>query len=287
MQLGKKSKTTDLFEKVRGDLGPEPEDSAPLVSNTPAAAAEKAPSARVSSSMDRDSIHITVAEKISAKLSRDGSLRSFEVTGDLQLRISDPTLTKVKLDLNADAGSAQFRTHPNVDKALFTRSKAIQLKDPSRGFPTNNSVGVLRWKVTSKADDSTTLPITFTVWANKGSEDSYTITVEYELGGQDSLKDVAVTIPFATSEPAVSSFDAVYEVSGDSLDWNIGVVDSENSGGAFEFEAQAEDESEFFPMQVKFAKTTPFADVDVSVSEGYDSKIPSPWLTASISRSRL
>ncbi|KAI9721709.1 MAG: hypothetical protein M1812_002043 [Candelaria pacifica] len=266
MQLGKKSKTTDMFERVRGDLGPEAEESAPLVSNTPSTTAtDKAPSTRVSSSIDRDAIHITVAETISAKLSREGSLKFFEVKGDLQLRISDPSLTKVKLDLTADPGTgAQFRTHPNVDKALFTNSKAIQLKDPSKGFPANNSVPVLRWKANAKADTTDVLPITFTVWVNKGSEDSYTITIEYELTGGDTLKDVAVTIPYTTSEPAVSSFDAVYEVSGDSLEWTIGTVDSETQSGAFEFEAQAEDESEFFPMNVRFSKTKPFVDVDVS-----------------------
>ena len=53
------------------------------------------------------------------------------------------------------------------------------------------------------------------------------ITVEYEATSQDTLKDVTVTIPYSTSEPSVSSFDAVYEVSGDSIDWTIGDVDSE------------------------------------------------------------
>ena len=264
MQLGKKSKNTDLFEKVRGEMGTEAEESAPLVSNTPSvAAAAQAPAPRLSSSLDRDAIHVTVSEKISAKLSRDGSLKSFEVTGDLQLRISDASLTKVKLDLDADVNSAQFRTHPNVDKPLFTSSRAIQLKDPSRGFPTNQSVGVLRWKANAKGDDASVLPILFTVWVNKGA-DSYTVTVEYELGAGGSLKEVVVTVPFATSEPSVASFDAVYEVSGDSLDWNIGVVDEDHQSGSFEFEAQAEDESEFFPMVVRFTKTKPFADVDVS-----------------------
>ncbi|KAI9802112.1 MAG: hypothetical protein M1833_002033 [Piccolia ochrophora] len=263
MQLGKKSKTTDMFERVRGDLGPEPEEAAPLVPT--GTAADKPSSARVSSSLDRDAIHITIAETISAKLSREGSLKFFEVKGDLQLRISDSTLTKVKLDLAADTStSAQFRTHPNVDKGLFNSSKAIQLKDPSKGFPANNSVGVLRWKANAKPDDNDALPISFTVWVNKGSEDSYTITVEYELTGKDALKDVVVTIPYSTSEPAVSSFDAVYEVSGDSIDWSIGTVDEDTQSGAFEFEAQAEDESEFFPMTVKFAKTKPFVDVDVT-----------------------
>lgn len=265
MQLGKKSKTTDMFERVRGDLGAQAEDSTPLVSNSQPVTTEKAPSARVSSSADRDAIHATVAESISAKISRDGILKSFNVKGDLQLRISDPSLTKVKLDLVANPShNAQFKTHPNVDKAQFNSSKIIQLKDTSKGFPANNSVGVLRWSATAPADTAGVLPITFTVWVNKGSEDTYTITVEFEMTGSDTLHDVVVIIPYSTSEPAISSFDAQYEVSGDSLEWTIGTVDELNASGAFEFEAQAEDEAEFFPMSVRFSKSKPFMDVDVT-----------------------
>lgn len=268
MQLGKKSKTTDMFERVRGDLGAEAEEpaSAPLVPNNPTQApAEQAP--RASTSLDRDAIHVTIAETINAKLSREGSLNSLEIKGDLQLKISDATLTKVKLDLVANAShGVQFRTHPNVDKGVFNSSKAVQMSNLSKGFPVNNSVGVLRWRATPKVDDTSALPITFTVWVNRGSDDTYNITVEYELTGGDSLKDVIVTMPFATSEPAVSSHDAQYSVTGDSLEWNIGQVDEDNATGSFEFEAEAGDENEFFPMAVKFGKTKPFIDVDVSSS---------------------
>jgi hypothetical protein len=45
------------------------------------------------------------------------------------------------------------------------------------------------------------------------------------------------------------------------------LVDDNNATGSFEFEAQAGDENEFFPMQVKFGKTKPFIDVDVSISD--------------------
>jgi hypothetical protein len=267
MQLGKKSKTTDMFERVRGDLGAEAEESAPLVSSQPAAptATEQSLQSHNSSSTDCEGIHVTIEETISAKLSREGSINALEIKGGLQLRISDPALTKVKLDLTANAShGAQFKTHPNVDRPVFTNSKIIQMSNLSRGFPVNNSVGVLRWRATPKLDDTSAVPITFTVWANRGSDNSYTITVEYELTGGDPLNDVTVIIPYSTSEPAVSSFDATYEVSGDSLEWTIGVVDEENSSGSFEFEAQADDENEFFPMQIKFSKATPFIDVDVS-----------------------
>ena len=270
MQLGKKSKTTDMFERVRGDLGAEAEESAPLVSTShPPTTADKAPSARVSSSLDRNPIHITIVETLAATLSREGFLKSFEVNGELQLRVSDPSLTKVKLDVVTNTTSgAQFRTHPNIDKGLFTNSKTVRLRDPSRGFPANNSVSVVKWKANPNTDSNDVAPIIFTVWVNRGSDDTYTVTVEYEMTGDDTLKDVVVTIPYATSEPAVSSFDAVYEVSGDSLDWTIGTVDEANSTGTFEFEAQADDDSEFFPMGVQFSKSKPYVDIDVRNSTG-------------------
>jgi coatomer subunit delta len=268
MQLGKKSKATDMFERVRGELGPE--DDSPLVP-VPAVAAEPVAAPRASSTLDRDAIHITINEAISAKLSREGTVNVFTVSGDLTLRISDASLTKIKLSLTANpTHGAQFRNHPNVDRNLFNSSRVIQMSNASRGFPVNNAVGVLRWRATPKTDDNTALPISFTVWVNKGSDGNCTVTIEYELTGGDALSNVAVIVPYATTEPTVSSFDATYEVSGDSLQWSVGTVNDENPNGAFEFEAQAEDENEFFPMQIRFSKSTPFVDVDVSSASGDD-----------------
>ncbi|KAH8845201.1 hypothetical protein MCOR27_003715 [Pyricularia oryzae] len=265
MQLGKKSKTTDMFERVRGDMGNEIDDT-PLVAPTASAAPlASEPPRRQSVGTDRDSIHITVSENITAKISREGTLNSLGVKGDLNLRVSDPTMTKIKLQLVANpTHGAQFRTHPNVDRNLFNSSKVIQMSKADRGFPVNNSVGVLRWMATPKADDTSALPISFTVWVNKGSDGNCTLTVEYELTGGDELRDVSVSIPYSSTEPTVSSFDATYEVSGDNLEWAIGTVNEENANGSFEFEAMADDENEFFPMQVRFSKTTPFVDVDIS-----------------------
>lgn len=265
MQLGKKSKTTDMFERVRGDMGAEIDDTPliPVAPQSPAAVEHAAP--RVSASLDRDAIHLTINESISAKLSREGAVNSISVSGDLTLRVSDPSLTKLKLSLSANPShGAQFRTHPNVDKGLFNTSKSIQMSNTARGFPVNNAVGVLRWRATPKVDDPSAVPIQFTVWVNKGSEGTYGFTVEYELTGGDELTDVTVVIPFADGEPSVSSTDAIYEVSEDSLEWSIGSVTPDEPSGSFEFEAQGDDENEFFPMQVRFSKTSPFVDVNVS-----------------------
>jgi coatomer subunit delta len=265
MQLGKKSKTSDLFERVRGDMSPQTTGNESVLSkNHPISPAELAHSTPVPASLGQDGIRITIAESISAKISREGVLKFLNVKGDLQLYISDASLTKVKLELIANpTHNALFRTHPNVDKELFTKSKTIRLRDNSKGFPPSNAVGVLRWSASATAETQDVLPINFTVWVNKGTEDSWTLTVEYELTGRDTLRDVAVTIPYATSEPAVSSFDANYEVSGDCLKWVIGTIDELSATGNFDFEAQAEDETEFFPMSVQFTKDNPLIDLDV------------------------
>lgn len=267
MQLGKKTKTGSAFDQIKSELGPEAEMSAPLVPSAPSAPAAAAPSvARSSINLDREAVHVTIAEAISAKFSREGSLETFEVKGDLQLRISDPSLTQIKLSLDVgNSRGAQLTSHPKVDKNVFKNSKVIQLADTSKGgFPVNNSIGVMRWKLSPKSGEIDDPPITFTVWVNDAGSNTWNITVEYEWTGGDALRDVTVTIPYQTSEPAVSSFDAVYEVSGDSIDWTIGAVDDENATGSFEFEAQADNDNEFFPMSVRFSKTKPFIDVDVS-----------------------
>ncbi|KAF1844129.1 uncharacterized protein K460DRAFT_158626 [Cucurbitaria berberidis CBS 394.84] len=261
MQLGKKNKTNNMYEQVTGGL---PVEEEPLVAPKPSAAAAAPASARQSTSTDREAVHITTNETISARLDREGLLKYFEVKGDMQLKITDPSLTQVKLDLaTGNTRGAQLMTHPKVDKTVFRNDKVIQLADTSKGFPSNMGIGVMKWKLVPRPDDVSDPPITFRVWV-EDSGNMYNITVEYELTGGDSLKDVTVTIPYQTDEPNVSSFDAVYEVSGDSIEWNIGAVDDANSSGSFEFEAQAGSDAEFFPMRVRFTKSTPFVDVDVS-----------------------
>jgi len=266
MQLGKKSKTGSAFDQIRGELGPEAEVTSPPVTQAvPSPQITSPAAARASLSSDREPVHVTINEAITAKLSREGSLDKFEVKGDLQLRISDTSLTQIKLNLAVgNSRGAILTSHPKVDKNLFRNQKVIQIAESGKGFPANQSIGVMRWKLSPKPSDVDDLPITFTVWVNDAGGHTWNVTVEYEWKGPDALKDVAITIPYSTSEPAVSSFDAVYEVSGDSIDWTIGAVDDSNATGSFEFEAQAADEGEFFPMSVHFSKTRPFVDIDVS-----------------------
>jgi hypothetical protein len=275
MQLGKKNKTGSMFDQVRSDMGAEAETSAPLAGVPAQQVTPVQPAVAARAPTSGDGVNVTIAEAITARFSREGALEFFEVKGDLQLRISDPSLTQVKLNLAmGDTKGAQLNAHPKVDKTAFKSSSTVQLTDATKGFPANNSIQVVRWRLNAKPDDVEDPPIRFTVWTSESGSGNYSITVEYELTGSDALKDVIVAIPYSTSEPVVSSFDAVYEVSGDSIDWTIGDVDDSNPSGSFEFEAEAGSEDDFFPISVRFTKSQPWVDIDVNsvelLNEGQD-----------------
>jgi hypothetical protein len=97
-------------------------------------------------------------EKISATANRDGGLQSMEVNGIMQLKVNDPSKAKIIVQLNhiPDA-NLQFKTHPNVDKGIWSSKSAIALRDVNRPFPVGQALGVLRWRYASK--DETQLPL--------------------------------------------------------------------------------------------------------------------------------
>ena len=96
---------------------------------------------------------------MSAKTNRDGGLEAMDVQGQLNLHISDSTMSRVQLGLHSnDADGTQFKTHPNVDRNLFKDHHKIGLRDSSRPFPLNQQMCVLRWRLQAKPE-SAKIPI--------------------------------------------------------------------------------------------------------------------------------
>lgn len=262
-----------MFEQARDEFGTEEELAAPLApvsASTPSVQTSQA----AATSTGAEDLHITVNEKIAAKLGREGQVESFEVKGDMKLRISDSSVAQVRVDLDCgDLRGAQLNTHPKVDKTVFKNDKIIQLQDTSRGFPISQQIEVLRWRTASKTDDGTEVPIKFTAWVNEGSPGMFTVTVEYELSGSDALSGVELAIPFNGDEPTVTSSDAEYDLEAGSLVWKIGDVHDGASSGSFDFEAQAANDADFFPMDVRFSKTKPYVEVDVSLHSWFHARL--------------
>jgi hypothetical protein len=102
---------------------------------------------------------VTIREQLSVSLLRDGGLNSFELKGDLDLRVNDAAQGKIRLALAPSThADLQFKQHPNVAKFGAAGEKVIALKDPSRSFPVGQGLGVLRWRMTAK--DESAVPLT-------------------------------------------------------------------------------------------------------------------------------
>lgn len=96
------------------------------------------------------SVHITIKEKISLSLLRDGGVQSMELHGDMNLHISDSAFAFIKLTLrppSVDFGHAlQFKQHPHTAKFAPGQERIIALKDSAKPFPVNQNLTVLRWR---------------------------------------------------------------------------------------------------------------------------------------------
>ena len=43
-----------------------------------------------------------------------------------------------------------FKTHPNIDKQLYSSENLLGLKDPERPFPIGSPVGILKWRMQAR-----------------------------------------------------------------------------------------------------------------------------------------
>jgi hypothetical protein len=95
-----------------------------------------------------------------ASLSRDGAIRNFELSGDMNLLVSEPSYSKIRLALSNEADDftdLQFKQHPNVGKFVPDEPKMISMKDSNRGFPVGQSLAVLKWRY--KGNDERWVPL--------------------------------------------------------------------------------------------------------------------------------
>lgn len=104
-------------------------------------------------------------DKILLQIGREGGLQSFELHGLLTLRIAGEKYGRIKVQIENDTNkSTQLQTHPNVDKELFKQKSQIGLKNPTKPFPLNTDVGVLKWRY--QTQDETAIPLTSECYYN-------------------------------------------------------------------------------------------------------------------------
>ncbi|XP_050534182.1 coatomer subunit delta [Daktulosphaira vitifoliae] len=242
LKLGAKSKDVDLFVD---QLKSEGEKVVPL---------NKKPTIVTSPASIQNDVHIKKEERLIAVIGRDGGVRNFELHGLISLKIANEKYQKIVLQFNDESGNIPLQTHPNVDKELFKNNRLIGLKNPSKPFPLESEVGLLKWTLQSQEESA--IPLSINCWPSENGYGGCDVNIEYNLEHVDlELNNVTVTIPLPFGNaPVIQECNGVYsyEPKKNILIWSIAVVDSSNSTGSIEFESPKSTASDFFPIKVDF-----------------------------------
>ncbi|GAY49091.1 hypothetical protein CUMW_116610, partial [Citrus unshiu] len=261
MQLGKSQRTNQFLESLKAEGEVILEDVKPIAGQSRAAAATPPLT---------DPITLTVEEKINVSLKRDGGMSNFDVQGTLSLQIlnQEDGLIQVQIETGGNPGIL-FKTHPNMNKELFTHENILGLKDPNRPFPTGQAgdaagVGLLKWRMQS-ADESM-VPLTINCWPSVSGNETY-VSIEYEASTMFDLRNVVISVPLPAlrEAPSVRQIDGEwrYDSRNSVLEWSILLIDNSNRSGSMEFVVPPADSSSFFPISVRFSATSTYSDLKV------------------------
>ncbi|OLY79393.1 Coatomer subunit delta [Smittium mucronatum] len=255
MKLGRKPKAADILVDFNDDVNEIQEQL-----QASSIAGSSLPK------VDQKSVHISIEEHISAIVNRDGGLEMMEVKGDLSLVLSeeDKSGTSVRvLCLHDD--STQYKTHPNIDKRQFNENGLLALKNPSRTFPINQPVGVLKWRYVGQSEDS--VPLNINCWPSPTGDGNCEVSIEYELNvAHMDLHDVVISIPMPQgSKPIIGEIDGSYETnrSSGNLEWQIPIINASSRSGSLYFQIRSDNPDVFFPVSVNFVSTTTYCQVKV------------------------
>ena len=226
-------------------------------------------------------IMMVVSEKVSANISRDGVLDLFEIKGSLTLTAATDEAALCSVQLNqSNTDIFQFNTHPKVNKALYEKSGLLQLKDPSKGFPSVRPVGILKWNYSGTGNDEL-VPIKINCWPEEESRGRMNVSIEYTMDLQEiELHDVRIRIPLGTSEtPTILSVDGSHKHNSQAgeLVWEISLIDKSNSSGSLEFHIQQRNADAFFPISVQFSSQQLYCNVDVASVKAVGSGATIPY----------
>ncbi|KAK4773189.1 hypothetical protein SAY87_028208 [Trapa incisa] len=258
MQLGKTQRTNQFLESLIAEGEVILEDTHP-----------KAASSKLAAPLPTDPITLTVEEKLNVKLKRDGGLSNFDVQGTLSLQILNQGDGSIQVQIESGSNPGiLYKTHPNINKDLFSNENILGLKDPNRPFPTGQAsdagVGLLKWRMQSV--DESMVPLTINCWPSVSGNETY-VSIEYEASSTFDLRNVVISVPLPAlrEAPNVRQIDGEwrYDSRNSVLEWSILLIDNSNRSGSMEFVVPPADSSAFFPISVQFSAGSTFSDLKV------------------------
>lgn len=222
-------------------------------------------------------VSLTLEEKITVSMNREGSVDSCEVKGTMTLTANTDAGAMAVVNVNKAAlpSNFNFATHPKVDKKPYEATGLLSLKG-GKGFPVGRGVGILRWSYTG--DDAA--PLTINCWPEDDGG-SMNVNIEMELTRQDVvLTDVNILLPLGTTDPpVVENIDGVYkhDPASGMMCWHFDQVDANNNATAsLEFHIPGSDPDAFFPVQIGFRSETLLCPIQITSVSNSSNGTPIP-----------
>ncbi|KAL0375928.1 UNVERIFIED_CONTAM: Coatomer subunit delta [Sesamum calycinum] len=197
MKLGKTQKTNQFLESLKAEGEVIVEDVRPTIGQSKAAALPPS-----------DPVTLTVEEKLNVTLKQDGGIGNFDLQGTLSLQILDQDhgFIQVQIETGGNPGII-FKTHPNINKELFSGDNMLGLKDPNRPFPTGQTgdgVPLLKWRM--QTGNESLVPLSINCWPSVSGNETY-VNLEYEASPIFELQNVVISIPLPALRDAKSTTD--------------------------------------------------------------------------------
>ena len=213
---------------------------------------------------------VSIEEKVSLTLSRDGACEAYDVEGALKLVVFDPDEAKLALQLAGPLPAAwkcQFK--PGMDRAKAQENILVQA-DPTKSYPlgTESATTLARWR--GSLASGLAAPFNVNVWATTSAHrTSVSAEIYCETPGVN-LQNVQVyfrskgpesTIEIKEIDGSSTFFDGTH------LIWRIATLDASANGRAsIEFAIDAIPEDELFPLPVRFASERSLSGMAVTAA---------------------
>ncbi|EAS04835.1 adaptor complexes medium subunit family protein (macronuclear) [Tetrahymena thermophila SB210] len=157
-------------------------------------------------------VDIEIIEKMSCQMTRDGTLNSLDINGEVFLQFYDPSKARIAIQFEYENLKLKtLKPHVNLNKQLWTDKKQIALKNIETAFPVNTRIPSVKYGYNST--NTADLPFTLTCWFNDGQ---VALEVEFNTDQNrfEKLEKIEISFSYPSKEkPDVSSSEnAEYEV---------------------------------------------------------------------------
>jgi len=228
---------------------------------------------------DRTPIEVTICEKMFVCFDRDGGMKKFEIKGDMEVAVNDPTSTQCVIETNMSPNAKHelfdkitWRLHPRMNSSKWKKG-ILCLKDAQKKFRVgrNSKTSILKWRMSTSDDQN--VPIAITFWPEQESNGSVTVNAQYECN--KTMKNVVICFPTPTKEePEVGSCengDTSFSRGDKEFQWILYDLEA-GSEGSLEYVVEDVQLEDMWPIAVHFEIDSTYSEIEVKAVHDLDNE---------------